>query len=280
MLVTVYLPTRNRKASLAKAVDSVLRQTYKTIELIVVNDASTDDTADFLKQKSLADPRLIHFNNATVRGAPASRNLGIMQARGEFVTGLDDDDEFMPERIGTFVDYWKILTENGVRPACLFAQEKWMRNGELYSLSQRRGSITADDLFHSNFLGNQIFAPRFHYMEAGLFDERLPAWQDLDLFIRILIRFGRGHLLDIPTYLYDCSSGFNRISNRPESIRAAADILIDKYASISPRKAQELFLQVFGDLYKDKPNVRDWIRFCKWGFWPRGILRLMRATLS
>src|ERR1700733_12057469 len=100
MLVTIYLPTRNRVDLLAKAVDSVLRQTHNEIELIVVNDASTDATADFLCQRSLVDSRLIHFNNAVARGAPASRNLAIDKAKGALVTGLGDDDKFLPARLG------------------------------------------------------------------------------------------------------------------------------------------------------------------------------------
>jgi glycosyltransferase involved in cell wall biosynthesis len=278
MLVTVYLPTRNRVDLLAKAVDSVLRQTHNEIELIVVNDASTDATADFLCQRSLVDSRLIHFNNAVARGAPASRNLAIDKAKGAFVTGLDDDDEFLPERIGAFVDYWRLLEERGGRPACLFAQDIVFRNGE-YLVTKRRGNVTAEDLFELNMLGNQIFAPKSHYVEVGSFDEQLPAWQDLDLFIRILSRFGRGHLLDMPTYLYDDSPRHDRISTRSKNVRDAADILIEKYAASSPRDSQRLFLQIFQKHYGNRPSISDWTRFWGWGIWPRGTLQLLRATL-
>jgi len=279
MLVSVYLPTRNRVNLLCNAVASVLNQTYREIELIVVNDASTDDTIDFLQQKSKADPRLIYFNNSTARGAPASRNFAIAKANGVFVTGLDDDDEFLPERISAFVDYWMLLMNRGVRPACLFGQETWVRNGEPYLVTQRRGSVAADDLFESNLVGNHIFAPKSHYVDVGMFDELLPAWQDMDLFIRILSRFGRAHLLDMPTYLYDHSPRTDRISTRAISVRNAADILITKHAANFPRKSQQLFLQAFGDHYKIRPNIVDWVRFCRWGFWPKGMFRLLRATI-
>src|SRR5947208_2893656 len=83
--------------------------TSRTIELIVGDDASTDGTADFLRRKARDDSRLIYFSNSEPRGAPASRNSAIMRSQGTFITGLDDDDEFLPERIGAFVDYWKLL---------------------------------------------------------------------------------------------------------------------------------------------------------------------------
>ena len=83
------------------------------------------------------------------RGAPASRNLAINKANGAFVTGLDDDDEFLPERIGAFVDYWRLLNDRGERPACLFAQDIIVRKGERL-ITQRRSNVTVDDLFELN----------------------------------------------------------------------------------------------------------------------------------
>ena len=69
MLVSIYLPTHNRVDLLHKAVNSVLAQAYRNIELIVVNDASTDGTDEYLRQKAKEDTRLVFFKNAETRGA-------------------------------------------------------------------------------------------------------------------------------------------------------------------------------------------------------------------
>ena len=75
MLVSIYLPTKNRQALLRRAVESVLTQSYTTLELIVVDDGSTDDTQSYLDTVRTADSRIRVIRNETSLGAPLSRNL-------------------------------------------------------------------------------------------------------------------------------------------------------------------------------------------------------------
>lgn len=277
-LVSVYMPTRNRVRRLADAVDSVLSQTYRNIELIVVNDASTDDTEIYLQRRASADPRLVHLRNDTLCGAPSSRNRAIATARGEFVTGLDDDDTFLPERIGAFVDYWTLLVSRGERPACLYAQDVWMTDGKRQRITRKQSAVTADELFRYNYIGNQVFAPRVHFLEAGLFDERLPAWQDLEFLIRLLQHFGSAHLLDMPSYLFDATLRPDRISSQERKIRRAFEQVADKHAAANALRRKALFLQIFQDGYDIAPGLADWLRFLGLGHHPHGLLRMVRAT--
>lgn len=280
MLVTVYMPTKNRVQSLARAVDSVLGQTYPKIELIVVSDGSTDGTAAFLEARAARDPRLRYFLKPVSEGAPAARNLAIQQASGEFVTGLDDDDAFTPNRIQAFVEYWRLLTGLGLRPAGLYAQDIVMSGDEVRFISQKKGLLRADDLFEFNAIGNQIFAPKAHFLEAGLFDPSLPAWQDLELFIRMLRRFGTAHLLDCATQVYDDTPKPDRISVKAEGrIREAYRQVVARHATASPRNAQKLYFHLFSRYYGVRPTVRDWVDFMRLGLWPRGLLKLMLRTV-
>ena len=185
MLVSVYLPTKNREALLRRAVESVLTQSYKTLELVVVDDGSTDGTPSYLDTVLTADSRVRVIRNETSLGAPLSRNLAIRDARGEFITGLDDDDYFHPQRITAFVAQWQLHDQIGERFSCLFSQEVAERGSERCA-SARPGSVRWEDLFFSNVIGNQIFTRRETLIAAGLFDLEMPAWQDLDLFIRVL----------------------------------------------------------------------------------------------
>lgn len=280
-LVSIYMPTRNRLELLKRAVESVLGQTYRNIELIVANDASTDDTEEYLKAMAAIDPRLRYISNTEPRGAPTARNVAIECATGEFVTGLDDDDAFDRERVGAFVDYWGLLVSRDVRPACIYSQDILINDaGVRFWVSQKKSSVRAGELFQGNYIGNQIFAPKSHFVGAGLFDVSLPAWQDLELFIRVLTQYGEARLLDLPTYYHTASLRPDRISAQESRIRRAFDIVSRKHASNDPDKQRALFLQMFNDYYNIRPTVRDWVRFLKWGGWPRGFLRLLWSAME
>lgn len=279
-LISVYMPTRNRVRLLGNAIDSVLSQTHRNIELIVVNDASTDDTEPYLRRRASADPRLIHVSNSVPCGAPASRNMAISMARGAFITGLDDDDTFLPERIGAFLDYWTLLVSRGEKPACLYAQDVWMTNGKPQRVTRKQSAVNAEELFQYNYIGNQVFAPRENFIGAGLFDENLPAWQDLEFLIRLLQRFGSAHLLDMPTYLFDVTPRPDRISSQERKIRQAFERVADKHAAANTLRRKTLFLQIFQDGYDIAPGLADWLRFLGWGHHPRGLLRMARATYA
>lgn len=280
MQVSVYIPTRNRVALLRKAVDSVLAQTHGNVELIVINDASTDGTEEYLRAKSQRESRLRYVSNPSPLGAPASRNIAIREARGIFVTGLDDDDEFLPCRIASFLDYWKLLTSAGISPACLYAQDIWLEDGSQSQVTRKRSSVSASEIFEYNYIGNQVFAPRAHYIEAGLFDERLPAWQDLEFFMRLLQKFGKAHLLDMPTYLFDATPRPDRISSQEQKVRTAFRLVSAKHASGDRSRQKTLFLQMFQHGYNIIPGAADWIWFLRSGGFPKGLLRMVRAMMA
>ncbi|MFD2837427.1 glycosyltransferase family 2 protein [Azotobacter vinelandii] len=95
-LVSVYIPTRNRLEKLERALRSVLGQTYANHEILVCDDASTDGTFERISRLARSERKIRYLRNPAPRGACSARNLGIFAARGEFITGLDDDDEFTP----------------------------------------------------------------------------------------------------------------------------------------------------------------------------------------
>ena len=94
-LVSVILPVYNRAASVARAIDSVLAQTYEPLELIVVDDGSTDRTRDVVRQFA-PGVTLVEQEHA---GAYAARNRGIAHARGELIAFIDSDDAWLPEKL-------------------------------------------------------------------------------------------------------------------------------------------------------------------------------------
>lgn len=95
--VSIVIPTYNRARFLGRLVRSVLNQTYKNFEVIVADDASTDDTAEIIK--TFKDDRIRYIRHESNAGAAAARNTGIKASRGEYVAFQDSDDEWLPEKL-------------------------------------------------------------------------------------------------------------------------------------------------------------------------------------
>ena len=281
MLITVYMPTRNRAALLATAVESVRRQTHADLELIVVDDGSTDETPSLLSAIAAQDARVRVITNAQSQGGPAARNAAILAARGDFVTGLDDDDTFTPDRLRRFADAWLRHERAGMRPSGLYSQLAVVVNGHVVARTRKPALARFEDMFRENVVGNQMFAPKQHYVEAGLFRAGLPAWQDLEFFMRMLKFHGPARLDDAATYRWDDSPRTDRVSlKNEEKMRTAFDTVVGLHAAGEPRRIQQLYLQLLGGYYGLRPTPRDWQRFLALGPWPRGVLRLLRASMD
>jgi len=212
-LVSVYIPTKNRIELLKRAIDSVLSQSYPTIEIVVVDDNSTDGTRDYLEALSKTSRVLPVFMPVSI-GACIARNLAIKAASGHFVTGLDDDDYFEPDRIQTFVQRWHALSGAEARIAGLFDGIQVLRTSRLdRTASPQRAD--RDQLKIHNAVGNQAFAPRDHLIGAGLFDSSMPCWQDWDLWLRMAKMYGQFINCGNSSYVLDLKSTSDRISTQP-----------------------------------------------------------------
>jgi glycosyltransferase involved in cell wall biosynthesis len=278
-LVSIYLPTRNRHALLAHAVRSALAQTYTNIELIVVNDGSTDQTVALLDQAQQNDRRLVPIHLEASVGPSAARNIAIKKARGAFVTGLDDDDEFVSDRIARFVEAWDTISASPPF-SCLFAQSVFVSNGKESVTNDRKDHVQFEDLFYHNYIGNQVFTTKDYLVKAGLFDEKLDAWEDLDLFMRLVQKFGEARLLNSPSYICDVSHDRDRISRNEPRIRRALDLILEKYPDLQPPLKQRLFLQMFSDYHGIRPSLSDFRRLVGWGISLDATFKLFKPLIK
>ncbi len=279
MLITVYIPTKNRAGMLASAIESVRSQSCPRFELIVVDDGSTDETPALLAGLASQEPRLRCIRNSHSQGGAASRNAAILASRGDFVTGLDDDDTFSVDRLQRFADAWSRHEAAGARCAGLYSQFAVVRHGAFVARTYKPETAIYDDMFRENVIGNQIFAPRRHYLEAGLFRPELPAWQDLEFFMRMLRHRSPARLDDAVTYYWDDSHRPDRISqNGQEKLRLAFDIVREQHAGSDRHRTRQLYLQLFSHYYGVRPTLQDWCQFLAIGLRPPALLRLARAT--
>ncbi|WP_322049491.1 glycosyltransferase family A protein [Paraburkholderia sp. J67] len=225
--VSVYIPTKNRLNLLKRSLSSVFNQTYDNVEILVADDGSTDGSREYLLE--LEGRNLIKLiSMPTSMGACVARNFAISASSGDFITGLDDDDYFLPDRISNFINSWDKLSKNNERVAGIFSPIRLMySNREKIAFTEKR--ITADRLRKENCVGSQIFAPRSNFFGAGLFDPAMPCWQDWDMWLRIADRFGCFVNSDEMSYVWDMTDPGAHISNKPEfAIRYGYQLFMHK----------------------------------------------------
>jgi glycosyltransferase involved in cell wall biosynthesis len=179
--VSVVIPTYNRSKLLRMAVDSVLAQTYPHIEVIVVDDGSTDDTAEVMAQYA---GRVTYLRQAN-EGVAAARNGGIRAASGDYVTCLDDDDLILPTKIERQVQVLASRPGVGlVHCRFYFADED---GNYLHKVGLLPEGEVLHKLVHSNFVwASAPLIPRRCFDQVGLFDEEIPSVvADWDMWLRI-----------------------------------------------------------------------------------------------
>jgi GalNAc5-diNAcBac-PP-undecaprenol beta-1,3-glucosyltransferase len=174
-LVSVVIPTYNRAALLRRAIQSVQRQTYTKLEIIVIDDASMDDTRGVVA--GLGDARIRYIRHDLNKGGAAARNSGIRAATGAYIAFLDDDDEWEPEKTDIQLEalerYDVVLCTGSIRVNR--GPDAIVRLDDL-----RRGKYTAG--------GTGVLMAKTPVLRETMFDESLPRYQDWDLFIRIALK--------------------------------------------------------------------------------------------
>lgn len=230
-LVSVYLPTRNRPALLERAIRSVFAQTYSNIQLVVIDDGSareTGETIDRLVKENTSPVSMTVLRLTQPQGACRARNLGLEVCEGVLVTGLDDDDFFVPERISRLVQGFDSST-------CAFVFDGYVRETILRDGSVHRSAVRLnkpadlDRLLKRNIVGNQILTLTQRLRDAGGFDPALPAWQDYDLWIRLVRMYGSGKPIGGFTYHQVLDDRIPRISTNHERLRDAWELFRHKH---------------------------------------------------
>jgi glycosyltransferase involved in cell wall biosynthesis len=181
--ISVIIPTYNRAHIVPEAIDSVLAQTYGDFEIIVIDDGSTDVTATVLQRRYGEKITCIRIKNS---GLPAARNAGIKAARGQYIAFLDDDDEWLPEKLTLQM---QLLQNNSgvglVYCGCLQIDAEGTVLNQLYP--EKRGTVF-NDLLEENYIigsASAVLVRKELVERAGCFDETLKACEDWDLWIRI-----------------------------------------------------------------------------------------------
>lgn len=203
-LITIYIPTKNRHSLVKRALNSVFSQTYSNYEVIVVDDGSDDGTLEWSHEVQKAHKQLKVITFGESRGACVARNAAIAIASGEFITGLDDDDYFQPNRLS------ELISSFNPDFAFVSTSQKICRFSPL--------EFSFKHLLSDNLAGNQFFTFTERVKAVGGFDDSLRSAQDLDLMVRLCLRWGSAHRIKSPSYVLDTDHQFLRISNSSNKI--------------------------------------------------------------
>ena len=190
MKVSVIIPTFNRLSLISRAIDSVLKQTFKPFEIIVVDDGSSDNTSTFIKN-NYKSVKLIKQKNL---GVSKARNVGIKNSSGDWIALLDSDDEWKKNKLEVQI---KSLSEYDYYSVC-HTNEIWIRNGTRVNQKKRHqkygGNIFDKCLDICRISPSSIIFQKNIINEVGWFDENLSICEDYDLWMRISEKYIIKHI--------------------------------------------------------------------------------------
>lgn len=243
--VSAIVPTYDDAESLPRAIDSVLAQTIDDVEVVVVDDASTDDTQSVLEAYADED-RVRAFRHDENQGGNAARNTGLERARGEYVGLLDADDEWHPEKCQRQLEVLADADDDCVAAYCDWEYDLDGRTSRVEAaasavLSRFESTdgptegdrealapeILADDLHTA--AGSTLLVERETAVAVGGFDEAFDRFQDTEFLLRVVVAGALVHVEDPLMTRYDTGSP------SAETYERANDRLLEKHAAAVAR---------------------------------------------
>lgn len=223
MGIAAIIPVRNRPEVLARAVRSIQAQTLAVDEIVIVDDASTDETLEVIREFAAKDGRVKLIRQLERRGASAARNVGVRSTQAQWIAFLDSDDEWFPQKLE------RQLAQITAQPDSVASFTGCQAVSERPEWEYTPpASISLFDLQKSNVLGTTSTAlvRRSTFIEVGGFDEQLPSCQDWDLWIKLRMV---GSFCTVPeTLVRFYQNGTDRISRNIDSVLNGHQVIFQR----------------------------------------------------
>jgi glycosyltransferase involved in cell wall biosynthesis len=267
-IVSVIIPTYNRNGFLRSAIESVLNQTFQAFEVIVVDDASSEDVQGIVQ--GFHDRRIKCIRHETNKGEAGARNTGLIHAQAEYIAFLDDDDVWFPEKLKSQLDVLEksTLKVGGIYSGYIVKDCADPRKSYT-KIPAKRGDIYKDLLIQNSIGPPSTVVVRRKCIEtAGPFDENIFYGVDHDFYLRIAKDF---HFECIAEPLARYSIHENRLSANPELVAKGLAAMSRKYGG-------EL-----GELYRKRRKylglgfLSVGVGFCYQGDKTKGIEAIMKS---
>ncbi|TYB31177.1 MAG: glycosyltransferase family 2 protein [Candidatus Mcinerneyibacterium aminivorans] len=229
-LVSVIVPTYKRPSKLKRALDSINSQTYENIEIIVVDDNNENDrfrreTIEFIK-KYRTDKKIQYIKHKNNKGGALARNTGIKNAEGEFITFLDDDDEYLPEKVEK--QYNKYINSAYTNLGLVYCQINFMDSKGNYRKMRAKTYASGNtEALKKHMIRNLsptsgLFLRKKIFDKVGLFKDLLTG-HEYELILRILIKgFNVDYNKEAMVNMYYHTEG--RLSNSDKKIQGEKDL--------------------------------------------------------
>ncbi|MFH1744859.1 MAG: glycosyltransferase family 2 protein [bacterium] len=240
--VSVIIPTYNRPDLLPKAVQSVLNQTYQDFEIIVVDDGQEKSAENIIRQFS--NKRIRYIKHKERRGGSAARNTGIKNSQGKYIAFLDDDDEWVAEKLEIQTKQFEKTSDDvgfcfsavkniyGDKEQISFVPEGVGDYFEM-ALKKMKGFLTVTLIIKRNVFG-----------KVGLFDEKFPSHQEPDLMIRVSKNF-KGLGINKPLVSINMSDDHERIGSSLARRISGRKMILEKYFDDFRKRPQILAQHYF-----------------------------------
>nr|NQU90878.1 glycosyltransferase [Bacteroidota bacterium] len=244
-LVSVIIPTYNCAHTITRALESVYSQNYPHLEIIVIDDGSTDNIQKILQK--FPDLKIITFSSQ--RGVASARNAGIGKASGEFVAFLDADDKWFPQKITKQV---ALMKNSPLQPGLVTcnsesvgANKKYEACSNYYELRKPyRGSDCWYELLKANFIPTPtVMVKKSVFQVVSPFNESYKISEDLDLWARIAFNFPIDYVDEVLVRFYDRpGSLMDRLSNNrhTQTLEVLQNIFLENRKEISRKQEREI----------------------------------------
>ena len=279
-LVSIIVPVYNRADLVIIAMESVLNQTYRPIELIVVDDGSTDDTHDRVIKWAESHNNMPGFEayclHQANKGGNAARNFGIQHAKGELVAFIDSDDRWLPEKLEKQIPlFFNNLEVGGVYCGLRYFDVLTGEPAPLETREYLQGNLLRELLVRDVTEGEPCWVVRKECLDQiGLFDETLPARLGWDLWIRLAEKY---KIACVPEILVMAGNHpGERIRSNPHRELEGHKMIFEKHANLRKRFPITVRLEARSALYRRRGRVY----FHRGISWPKAILYQLIAILA
>ena len=235
--ISVIIPTFNRGKLIANSIKSVLNQTIKNLEIIIVDDGSTDNTKEVIDK--FQDRRIKYIKLDKNQGASNARNIGIKAAKGRYISFQDSDDIFYPNKLEiqlnniinkkSDLDFCKInvlynSTYNYLVPSSI--REKRFESGDFFT----------ELISNGNFISTQSILVKKSFMKEFLFDQNMPRLQDYDVILRMVPKVKISYTKEV---LVDLHIQNNSLTLSPVKLKNAIYLLLKKEYNFNDKQKKD-----------------------------------------
>ncbi len=264
-LVSIVLPTYNGQKYIKEAIESVINQTYKNWELIIVNDCSSDNTLQIINEYALKDNRIRVISNSVNQKVAASLNNGFKEARGEYFTWISDDNKFKPDAVKYMADFFN---KNKKADFISCAYEIIDGEGKFTALSyeyfSKKRSVC--EMLSENNIGACFMYRKELAEKTGMYDINFPLANDYDYWMRAA---AYGNVVYSNAILYEYRSHPNNLTSlkRDDMVQETNEIinknafLLASNLKMSKKRKINLLIDLFDsskkEIYLDVANKID-----------------------